>query len=282
MPTFSTPGPILITLDIAAGDARVSASDRRDTVVDVAPRDGSRDADVRAAEQTRVELVDGRLLVRTPRGGLSLLGGGSVEVTIAAPTGSSVDGRTGAGALDADGTLADCTFKSGAGAIRLGHTGRLQVASGAGDITVGRAGGDVSVTTGSGAVRIEALERAASIRSGNGTTAIGAAGGDLRVVTANGDITVDRADGDVVAKTAHGSVRVGEVARGSVELSTAAGNIEVGIAEGTAARLDVRTHLGTVHQQLDPTDAPPGSARTVTVRGRTSVGDITVARALAR
>jgi DUF4097 and DUF4098 domain-containing protein YvlB len=281
MPTFSTPEPIVITIDIASGDARISAGDRHDTVVDVAPRDPSREADVHAAGQTRVDLVDGRLLVRTPRTGLSLRGG-SVDVTIAAPTGSSVDGRTGAGDLDGEGTLADCTFKSGAGAIRLGRTGRLEVTNGAGDITVERAGGDVTVTTGSGAVRIEALERGANIKSGNGTTTIGAADGDLRIVTANGDITVDRAAGDVVAKTAHGSVRVGEVARGSVELSTAAGNIEVGIAEGTAARLDVRTHFGSVHRQLEATDAPPATAQTVAVRGRTSFGDITVARAPAR
>jgi hypothetical protein len=282
MPTFNTPEPILITLEIGAGDARIVASDRADTVVEVVPRDPSCAADVRAAEQSHVELVDGHLLVRSPRSGLSLGPRGSVEVTVAAPTGSSLDGRTGAGELDADGTLADCTLKSGAGDIRLGRTGRLRAASGAGDITVERAGGEVSVTTGSGAVRIAVLERGANIRSGNGTTTIGAAAGDLRVVTANGDITVDRAAGDLVAKTAHGSVRVGEVAHGSVELSTASGNIEVGIADGTAARLDVRTHFGTVHQQLEPTGAPAATARTVTVRGRTSFGDITVARALAR
>jgi hypothetical protein len=262
MPTFPTPDPILIRLDIAAGDARISAGDRHETVVDVAPHDPSNPGDRRAAEDTRVELADGRLLVKTPRQALSFLRGGSVDVTISAPAGSSVDGNAGAGELRVEGTVADFTFRSGAG-----------------DITVERAAGTVNVATGAGAVRIAALEQVANIRSGSGTTSIGAAGGDVRVATANGDITVDRAAGDVVAKTANGSVRVGEVARGSVELSTAHGNIEVGIAEGTAARLDVRTQFGTVHQRLEATGAPPAGAQTVAVRGRTSFGDITVARA---
>ena len=243
MPTFTTPEPILVSLDLAAGDARISAGERDDTVVEVAPRDASRRADVRAAEQTRVEFADGRLVVRTPRQGLSFSRGWAVDVTIALPAGSRVQGRTGVGELHADGTLADCTFKSGAGAIRLGKTGPLHVASGAGDITVDSVGGDV------------------------------------RVTTANGDITVDRAARNLIAKTANGNVRVGAVARGSVEVTTASGSIEIGVVRGTAARLDVKTQFGNVDQQLDAAEAPPPSGEKVEIRGRTGFGDITVRRA---
>jgi DUF4097 and DUF4098 domain-containing protein YvlB len=279
MPTFTTPQPILVTLDLAAGDARISAGEREDTVVEVAPRDASRPADVRAAEQARVEFDNGRLHVRTPRQGLSFNKGGFVEVTIALPTGSRVDGHTGAGTLHADGTLADCTLKSGAGDIRLERTGRVQLTSGAGDITVEGAAGDAKVATGSGEVRLGAVARHAVIKNGNGVIAVGDAGGELRLIGANGDITVERAAGNVVAKTANGSVRVGEVARGTVDLGTAYGDIEVGIAEGTAARLDVRTHFGSIRQGLDAAQAPPKTAQTVTVRGRTAYGDIVIERA---
>ena len=279
MPTFTTPEPILVSLDLAAGDARISAGERDDTVVEVAPRDASRRADVRAAEQTRVEFADGRLVVRTPRQGLSFSRGWAVDVTIALPAGSRVQGRTGVGELHADGTLADCTFKSGAGAIRLGKTGPLHVASGAGDITVDSVGGDVKVVTGSGAVHIDEIARDATIKNGNGTATIGEAGGDVRVTTANGDITVDRAARNLIAKTANGNLRVGAVARGSVELTTASGNIEIGVVRGTAARLDVKTQFGNVDQQLDAAEAPPPSGEKVEIRGRTGFGDITVRRA---
>ena len=281
MPTFPTPNPIQIQLDIGAGDARISTGDQPETTVDVAPRDASRHADVRAAEQTRVDFTDGRLVVRTPRQGFSLGRGGVIDVTISAPAGSRLDGHTGAGDLATDGALGDVSFRSGAGQIRMGSAGAVKLAVGAGDISVQHAAGDARVTTGSGAVRIGGIERAAVIKSGNGPTVIGAADGSVRVVTANGDISIDHAGADVVAKTANGHLRVGEAVRGALELSTATGNIDVGIAAGTAARLDVRTQFGHVDQQLEASDGPPASGEKLEVRGRTSFGNITISRAVA-
>jgi DUF4097 and DUF4098 domain-containing protein YvlB len=279
MPTFPTPQPITVTLELGAGDAHITATARDDTAVEVRPRDPARKADVRAAEQARVELAGGRLVVKTPRPGLGWTRGGVVDVTIALPAGSRVDGHTGAGELRAEGRLADCNFKSGAGAIRLGHGGTLRLVSGAGDIDVEGADGEVLLVTGSGAVHVGDVARDAIIKNGNGATTVGAVGGDLRVAAANGDIVVACAAGTLVAKTANGSVRVGAVSRGDVELRTAFGSIEVGIAKGTAARLDVRTDYGSVRQELEAAGAPPASAATVAVRARTSHGDITIRRA---
>jgi hypothetical protein len=51
MPTFATPEPISATVEVVSGAVHVSASDRDDTVVEVAPRDPGRPSDVRVAEQ---------------------------------------------------------------------------------------------------------------------------------------------------------------------------------------------------------------------------------------
>jgi hypothetical protein len=281
MPTFPTPQPIQLNLDLAAGDACLTATERDDTVVEVKPRDPSHKADVRAAEQTRVALAGGRLLVKTLRQGLGWSRAGAVEVTIALPAGSRVDGQTGVGELRSEGSLGECTFKSGAGAIRLDRTGPLKVVSGAGDINVDAADGTALVVTGAGAVTLGAIDSDIIIKNGNGATTIGSAGGNVRVAAANGDIVVDRAAGTLVAKTANGSLRIGAVRQGDVELRTAFGSIEIGIAEGTAARLDVRTSYGSVRQQLEAAGAPPAAAQTVTVKARTSHGDITIRRATA-
>ncbi len=281
MPTFPTPQPIHVDLDLAAGDARLTATERDDTVVVVKPRDATREADVRAADKARVELAGGRLLVKTQRQGLGWSRTGAVEVTIALPTGSRVDGKTGVGELRSEGSLGECTFKSGAGAIRLGRTGPLKVVSGAGDISVDAADGTALVVTGSGAVALGAVDSDIIIKNGNGATTIGSAGGDVRVAASNGDIVIKRAGGGLVAKTANGSVRIGAVRQGDVELRTAFGSIEIGIAEGTAARLDVRTSYGSVRRQLEAAGAPPAAAQTVTVKARTSHGDITIRRAAA-
>ena len=49
MPTFATPQPIHVSLELAAGAVRISASERTDTVVEVRPRDPASAADVQAA-----------------------------------------------------------------------------------------------------------------------------------------------------------------------------------------------------------------------------------------
>jgi DUF4097 and DUF4098 domain-containing protein YvlB len=127
-------------------------------------------------------------------------------------------------------------------------------------------------------VRLRELGSAAVIKKSNDDTWIGRADGDLRVTTANGDISVDVANASVSAKTANGSLRVGDAARGSVGLETHLGDIEVGVREGTAAWLDVRSTAGAVHNELDAADAPGASAETLEVRARTHLGHIVIAR----
>lgn len=100
------------------------------------------------------------------------------------------------------------------------------------------------------------------------------------VRSSNGGISVGRAGAGVDAKTANGSIRVGEVSGGPVVLGTHAGDLEIGITEGTAARLAVSTGHGHVRNLLDsagPEDAGE-TVETVEVRGRTSYGDITIHR----
>ena len=67
MPTFQTPEPITATIELVIGDVRISAGDRNDTIVEVRPSDASNEEDVKAAELTRVEYEDKRLLVKAPK-----------------------------------------------------------------------------------------------------------------------------------------------------------------------------------------------------------------------
>ena len=69
MPTFDTPGPITVNADLLAGELRVVAGDRPDTIVHVRPAEETEERDRRAAEQTRVELVSGTLTIRGPLAG---------------------------------------------------------------------------------------------------------------------------------------------------------------------------------------------------------------------
>ena len=236
---------------------------------------------MRAAEQTRVEYSPGRLLVKAPRGWqrFSPFGpGGSVDVAIELPAGSSVHGDASVANLRGEGRLGECRFTTATGNIWLDSTGPVRLSTGVGSVTVERAVGQAEVTA-AGEVRIREIDGAAVIKNLNGRTWVGEVSGDLRCNAANGDISVDRAHAAVEANTANGSIRVGEVARGSVALETAFGELEVGIRKGTAALLDVRSRFGRVRNSLEASDGPGPSEETVEVRARTSYGDIVIRRA---
>ena len=279
MPTFETPGPISVTIELLVGDALITAGERADTVVDVRPTDESSEQDVKAAAQTRVDYSDGRLLIRTPKNSRHYRpsgGDGSVDVRIELPAGSQIHGKAALAALRCEGRLGECRLSNAAGDIELAQTGALHVNSASGDITVDRADGDAYAVTAAGAVRIRAIGGTGVIKSSSGDTWVGEAGGDLRVNAANGGITVDHARSDLTASTASGDIRVGEVVRGAVSAKTAYGEVEIGVRDGTAAWLDAHTQFGTVHNYMDSADPPASRDDTVEVRARTSFGDIIV------
>jgi DUF4097 and DUF4098 domain-containing protein YvlB len=280
MTSFETPEPISATIDVGAGDVRISAGDRSATVVDVRPSDPSDDEDVKAADLTRVEYANARLLVKVPtqRSWRSRNGGGSVDVTIELPAGSHVHGTGQMTDFRCDGRLGDCRIKTGMGHIQLDSAETPNLRNGIGDVTVDRATGHAEVTTGSGDVRLRELDGSAVIKNSNGDTWVGMAGGDLRINAANGSIAADLALASVVAKSAIGDVRLGEVVRGSVVLETKIGDLTIGIREGTAAWLDVRATAGRVDNALAATEAPEPSAETVEIRARTTAGSVAIRR----
>ena len=281
MPTFDTPGPISVTISLSVGNLMITAGDRAETVVDVRPSDSSADDDVRAAEQTRVEFADGRLLVRAPKNWKRFSpfsDGGSVDVAIELPAGSHVQGDAAMAAVRCTGRLGDCRFKTAAGDIVLGHAGDVHLSTSAGDITIDHAEGNAEITTASGDVRIGAVGGTAVIKNSNGDSWVGGASGDVRMVGANGDIAVARVSSRATAKTANGTIRVGEVVRGSAVLETAYGDVEVGIREGTAAKLNVSTGYGSVRNEMDVSEGPEASDETAEIYARTAMGDIVIHR----
>ena len=281
MPVFATPEPISVTIDLSCGDVRLIASDRTDTVVEVRPSDESDDSDVKAAQQTRVEYANGTLTVRGPKARAFNFSKKtrSVDVLVELPAGSAVHGDVSLGDVHSTGVLGECRFKTSIGHFRLDRTGKLRVDASVGDITVDTIDGNAELATGSGRVQIGTIDGAAVVKNSNGGTDIGTVTGELRARAANGAISVDRAGAGVEAKTSNGTIRIGQVARDSVTLDTAIGDLEIGIAAGTAAWLDLKTGHGRVRNALDDIDqGPQKSEETVEIRAHTSYGDITVRR----
>ncbi|MEU7576713.1 DUF4097 family beta strand repeat-containing protein [Streptomyces sp. NPDC041068] len=279
MPSFDTPEPISATTHVEAGSIQFIAGDRLDTVVEVRPRNPKKDLDVRAAEQTEITYANGVLTVTTPKPLLGLGRPGTVDVTVELPTGSRVD-ATGAWAqVLGVGRLGETQVKTSSGDVRLDSTGPLQLTASHGAIAVERVEGPAEIATGTGSLRVGFVGGTAVLKNSHGTTTVGAAIGDLRVSNSTGDIDIRRAEASITATTANGTLSVGEVVRGTAQLETSYGAIEVGIREGTAAWLDVNSDSGQVRNMLAKSEAPQETEETVKVHARTRYGNIHILRA---
>ncbi|MEO3784123.1 DUF4097 family beta strand repeat-containing protein [Actinocorallia sp. B10E7] len=279
MPAFDTPEPIIADIDIYVGQVQIHASDRADTVVEVRPSDPSNEASVQAAERTVVEFAGGRLLVKGPKPNplASVLPWrGSVEVVVDLPTASRVEGR-GAAEFIATGRLGETVLRSD-GDVRLEETGPLEAKTSNGEIWVDRATGPVEVTASSGSVQIGTVVGPGTVKSSTGAVTLGEVIGDLQVKVATGDVSVGRVLGGLTVKTAHGRIRIDAAVSGTVHLEGGYGKVGIGIPEGTAALLDLRSKNGVVRNTLTAADGPETSDSVVEVRAHTNWGDIDVRR----
>ncbi|HVT69234.1 MAG TPA: DUF4097 family beta strand repeat-containing protein [Trebonia sp.] len=297
MPVFDTPEPVMADIDIV-GHLDVTASDRADTVVEVLPADPADQGSVQAAQQTTVEFSGGRLLVRKPRLGplASLVGPrGAVRVTVALPAGSHVKASSLA-AITAAGPLGEAILHSATGDVRVEEASRLEAKAATGSVIADRVAGPAEVTTSTGAIRIGTLDGTATLESASGSITVDAAAGALQVKSANSDITlretagtvqvksanssitVGRSLAGITARTAWGRIRIDEVVSGTVHLETGRGDVSIGIAEGTAAWLDLHSKSGVVRSGLDAADGPGAGDTTAEIRVRTDRGDIDVHR----
>ena len=281
MPSFETPEPISVTVELGVGNVRLIATDRTDTVVEVRPSDPSDESDALAAQKISVDYANGVLHVIGQKARMFDFSRKtrSVDVSIELPSGSKVSGENQVGDFQATGRLGECDFKSSTGNFRVERTGSLRLHTAAGTVSADAVDGNAEVHTSSGKVRLGDVEGSVVVKNSNGETEIGSATGDVRVRSANGSISLDRAGASVDAKTSNGSIRLGEVARGTVTLASSMGDLKVGVAAGTAAWLEVNTGFGQVHNQLDSANRPEESDETVEVRAHTSFGGITIHRA---
>ena len=285
---FNTPSPIAVALDLYVADVRFAVSDRTDTTVEVRPSDPNKAADIKAAENTRVEYDDATrtlsIVSRKPRNrfvNFSSKRPESIDVVIQLPTDSDVRGEADLGDFQADGMLGTVALKTDLGAVRLAETGPLNVRNGVGAITVEGVSGPAEVHTGSSDIRIGAVDGTADVSTGNGKVRVALVTGPANVKATNGSVAVDRALSDITAANSNGEVWIGEVVRGKVSATSKNGSVEVGVREGSAAWLELNTDVGRVYNELASSDAPEAGdpADKVEVRASTKLGDVTIRRA---
>jgi Putative adhesin len=274
MPAFDTPGPIAATVAVGGAQVRVTASDRTDTVVLVEPIDQASKKDLKVASKTKVDFAGGQLSVKTTVSGDK---DGSVAITIGLPAGSSLVAYLAQSTVHADGSLGECELHMASGQVQLDQISALQANIAAGQVTIGHIAGRADIDGAAFALRISEVKDSVKLSStGAGQAWIGHASADLDLSGAHGGFDIDRADGSVTAKTADGAIRIGRLARGQAELMNRSGNIEVGISEGTAARVDANSERGVVRNSVPSQENPDTADSKLTVQARTRYGDIII------
>jgi DUF4097 and DUF4098 domain-containing protein YvlB len=280
MPTFNTPSPIDLALNVQVGAIEVFASDRTDTVVTVSPTNPTKAVDKRGAEETKVDFDGQRITIAGPRPRFNFIGPTeSIDVKVELPAGSRLTAEIAVGLVRTVGRLGATRIKNSTGAVDVDTTGDLWLRAGHGNATVGTADGGVEITADHGNVRVGTITGDAVLKSSHGTVMVGESGGDLDAKLSYGDFEVSTALASVTAKTAYGSIQLREVSSGSIEVDSGFGQVTIGVRPGVPTWLDLSSKDGRVRNELDGDGAPDGEAQTVAIRARTRFGDINIRHA---
>jgi len=175
-----------------------------------------------------------------------LFGRGDHDLVISAPTGSQVDANSASADIRGEGRF-----------------------------------GDVEVDTASGDVWFESVDGKFEVNSASGDVQVDFVGDDLRVNSASGDVVIGEAEHDAKIRTASGDIVIKSAVRGKIDITSASGDVEVGIRPGSKVFIDASSMSGDMSSELDVTDAPPPSdsnAPNIDFRARTMSGDVTVRR----
>ena len=158
------------------------------------------------------------------------------------------------------GRLGDCRFKTTACNFWLEHTGALRLHTGAGRLTAGTIDGDADISTGTGKVQLGEVDGSLVVKNSNGGTEIDSApatSGRARRMArspSSGRAPARRED----LKRQHPARRSDSRFRRPRHRE---GDLDVGIAEGTAAWVEVNTAFGQVRNLLDTAGQPSRDRR---------------------
>lgn len=179
MPTFDTPMPISVVLDLAVGDVELVAAERSDTVVSVVAADPSNSLSIQAAQAVVADFASGQLSIKQSLPWYQSYGksvpGRLVSLTVELPAGSTVRGQTGLGSYRSDGYLGACDLNLANGDVRLDAVGQsLRVKGANGNIEARQAAADVDVKTSNGNIVIgEVVTGAIKLTTSTGRIEVG-------------------------------------------------------------------------------------------------------------
>ncbi len=282
MPTFSTPQPVTLQIDVSGAELTVRATAGEETLVEVTPHNSARQGDVDLATGITVEHLGDRVVVRAQRSVASRLRamvgtGDRVDIDVRLPEGSDLEVR-GWGETRTSGRLGRVEIDSGMGDITIDRARAVHGKTSMGDVRVEAADGRVELRTSAGAIHVQDAAEEVRARTSAGDVTVGTGRGPLHLSTPAGDVRVEHAHGGVTAKSSAGDVRLAFVHGGVVTVDSSYGRVDIGVADGIAAWLDVEARHGAVRSDLEGAGAPAEGEPTVELHVRAGYGDVVLRR----
>ena len=248
--TFHTPLPLELEVGIPSGDIEVETTEGEESNITV-------DGDDRLLEEVEIRQDGNRLIVGYRGKGklgfslspFTLVFGSELRVRATVPHSAGVKVKTASADTRLDGRF-----------------GPLGINSVSGDVRVrGEVAGDANLKTVSGDADLDRVD------------------GDISAHTVSGDLRIGPIAGSTDLKTVSGDIRIQAVTAGDVRFTSVSGDIEIGIAQGSALDVDAGSTSGDLSSEVPLASEPiPGegeSGPTVVLRGRTVSGDVKVFRA---
>jgi hypothetical protein len=272
MEQYDTVEPIGIVIRNTAGYIDVVASASDTTSVRVEGVD---------ADAFTVDFTDGVLTVVAPEmsanrrvflGGLVVIQGrwnmGAFDqtrdtmVTIAAPTGSTLD------------------VKTGSGPVRVaGPFGESSIRGGSGDIAIEQVAAPLTLKVGSGDIAVERVLAPCTIGTGSGGVRVGTLGAPVRTKVGSGNVTIDELSDELRATAGSGNLTIARARRGGVRYESASGNVTIGVEPGTPTWTELTSLTGHVRSDLPPVGEPEPGTDHLELRVRVGSGNIVLRQA---
>lgn len=278
--TFATPGPVLLDIDMPAGEIEIATADTDETHVEL--ESDSRNEQVqemvaaaRIDLSRRGDVFHVKIEVRTRHGvWISFSGGPDIRVgtpeirlRVSCPAGAQLDVKTKSADMQAHGEYGDLDFKTASGDLSVESVRNADVKTASGDVHLETVAGVLDVKTVSGDVHVASVAEDATFQA------------------VSGDVFVHDAGASISASSVSGDQRYEAVVNGRVQLRAVSGDIAVGIRRGSRVFIDANTVSGSTSSEFELSDAPQAAepaaedAPLVEVYAKTVSGDVRLERA---
>jgi DUF4097 and DUF4098 domain-containing protein YvlB len=284
--TFATPGPVLLDVEMPAGEIEIATTTTDETHV-VLESDSNNEqvqemvAAARIDVTRRGDVFHVKVEVRTRHGvWISFSGGPDIRVgtpemrlRITCPAGAELNVKTKSADMEAHGEYGDVDVKTASGDFNVESMRTAHVKSASGD------------------VHLETVSGALDVKTVSGDVYVSSVAGNAIFQTVSGDVFVRDAGGSINANSVSGDQRYEAVVNGRVELRAVSGDLGVGIRRGSRVFIDANTVSGSTSSEFELSDAPAAppapvadappvaEAPLVEVYAKTVSGDVRLERA---